>query len=186
MNDTNEPAPEGGRACKHCGLPMLNDAHGLRKYCNPACRNRGYRVRNPEVLEGYMDRHREKLSDLHQGLDTREPLSIAAYKRGMLSAARHRAKKANLPFNITVDDIHIPDACPVLGIELQFNRGGRGHARDTSPSLDKVLPKLGYVRGNILVVSNRANTLKSNATVTELQALARFYSKHMIEDWMKP
>ena len=133
-----------------------------------------------------MDRHRDKLKALHEGLDAKSSVSIAAYKRSMIASAKARAKKRGIPFNITVEDIVIPDVCPVLGIELEFNRGGRGASRDTSPSLDKVVPALGYVKGNVLIVSNRANRIKSDATVPELEAVAAFYRNHVHNDWMKP
>lgn len=93
-------------------------------------------------------------------------------KRKMLAAARSRATKSGLPFGITVDDLHIPDRCPVLG--TPFVLGGVA-ATDASPSLDKIVPALGYVPGNVLVVSNRVNRAKSNLSVHELKIIALFY-----------
>ena len=92
---------------------------------------------------------------------------------GMLNAAKARAKAQNVPFNITVEDIVIPERCPVLGIKLEQNVGV---SKDTSPTLDKIIPELGYTKGNIAVISKRANTIKNNATVEELQ---------MLIDWLK-
>jgi hypothetical protein len=43
--------------------------------------------------------------------------------------------------------------------------------------LDRLIPELGYVKGNIAVVSTRANTLKRDATPEELMKVARFYEK---------
>lgn len=45
-----------------------------------------------------------------------------------------------------------------------------------SPSLDRIEPDLGYVAGNAIVISNRANRLKSDATIDELRAIASFYA----------
>lgn len=87
----------------------------------------------------------------------------------MLNAARERAKKSGHACTITVDDISIPEFCPLLGIKLERNKGG--HVRPSSPSLDKIKPELGYVPGNVWVISHRANMLKSDATVQELQML---------------
>ena len=75
----------------------------------------------------------------------------------ILSNARSRAKSLNLPFNLTSEDIHIPDVCPVLGIKLEV--GGQG-GRDNSPSLDRINPSKGYVKGNVWIISNRANRMK--------------------------
>lgn len=88
-------------------------------------------------------------------------------------SANTRAKIKNLPFDITLEDITIPDTCPVLGIPL---KRGVGLRIDSSPSLDRIDNKLGYVKGNIIVVSNRANQLKSNGTVEELRKIVDFYS----------
>jgi hypothetical protein len=95
----------------------------------------------------------------------------------MLTRARSRAKAANLPFNITEEDIRIPNFCPVLGIRLRKG-SGRGGVLHSSPSLDRIHPSKGYVRGNVLVVSSRANTLKNDATPEEMMSLALFYQRY--------
>lgn len=90
----------------------------------------------------------------------------------MVVAARQRAKKAGVPFDLTAEDIAIPDACPVLGIPLEASFG---RSTPQSPSLDRVIPKLGYVKGNVLVVSNRANVIKGDASVEELGLVYLYY-----------
>ena len=77
--------------------------------------------------------------------------------------ALKRAKEDNLPFDIGVQDIVIPEYCPVLGIKLQANSGG-GRMSDYSPTLDKFYPSKGYVKDNIQVISWRANRMKSDGT----------------------
>lgn len=86
----------------------------------------------------------------------------------MLGNAKYRAKRDNLPFNITHEDIIIPDVCPVFKIPLRKHKGSQG---DGSPTLDRVVGDLGYVKGNVRVISNKANKLKSNASGWELQRL---------------
>jgi hypothetical protein len=102
--------------------------------------------------------------------------------KGMVRAAKARATKAGVPFNLTPEDITIPYRCPVLGTPIIV---GAEKASDNSPSLDRVVPLLGYVRGNILVISNRANRIKNNATVPELRLVADFFENHMSNNWMK-
>jgi hypothetical protein len=92
----------------------------------------------------------------------------------MLQNARVRARRAGVPFTITVNDIVIPTHCPILGIPL-FPKQGRGGG-ENSPSLDRVHNSRGYVPGNVIVISNRANRLKSDATVEELRDIASFYA----------
>lgn len=86
----------------------------------------------------------------------------------MLSAARSRAKAKSLPFNLTADDISIPATCPVLHVPLVPGSG------DQAPSLDRIVPSKGYVRGNVIVLSSRANRIKNDATADELHDIAEF------------
>lgn len=87
----------------------------------------------------------------------------------LLISARHRAKKNNLPFNIELEDISIPEYCPILEIKLERKEYGKnGSFQPSSPSLDKIVPELGYVKGNVIVISMKANAMKYNATKEEL------------------
>jgi len=84
----------------------------------------------------------------------------------MLQSAKARARKRGTPCTITHQDI--VDAwpkdglCPVLGIELKHNYDNGGGHSDNSPSLDCINPTLGYIPENIVVMSQKANLLKSN------------------------
>lgn len=91
----------------------------------------------------------------------------------MLRNARNRAKRFGLKFDLTRDDLVIPKRCPVLGIPLRVGRGRNSHT-DNSPSLDRVIPRKGYVRGNVIVISWRANRIKNNGTTEELMRIAVF------------
>ena len=108
---------------------------------------------------------------------------LARVVKGMVRAAKARATKAGVPFNITTDDISIPHECPVLGIPLIV---GADKASDNSPSLDRVVPRFGYIVGNVLVISNRANRIKNDATPTELRLVADFFERHLAKNWMVP
>jgi hypothetical protein len=84
--------------------------------------------------------------------------------------AKKRAKDKQLDFDIEVSDIIIPQFCPLLNIPI-IHITGTGKRRPDSPSLDRLDNSLGYVKGNILVVSWRANKLKADAEFQELQRL---------------
>lgn len=86
----------------------------------------------------------------------------------MLSRAKYRAKQKGHEFTITKEDIIIPDKCPLLGIPLIKNKTIQ---QGNSPSLDRIDPTKGYIKGNVWVISNRANTLKNDASLQELQTL---------------
>lgn len=99
------------------------------------------------------------------------------FEKFLLRGVRQRARLFGHEFDLTITDIVIPDRCPVLDIPLVINAGlSRGHGmKDHSPSVDRVDNSKGYTRDNILIVSFRANRLKSNATPQELRRLADFY-----------
>lgn len=99
----------------------------------------------------------------------------------MLSNAKRRAKKSCVPFNLKLDDIVVPAVCPVLGIWLEVGGGISFAARMNSPSLDRIVPERGYVEGNIIVVSNLANCIKSVATPDQIIRVGEFYKKKMME-----
>jgi len=91
----------------------------------------------------------------------------------MLHRAKKRAKLKGLSFLITLVDIEpIPDVCPVLGLALNWDRAGL--PAGDSPSLDRIDNNLGYIPGNVMVISNRANMIKSDATAEEVQAVADY------------
>jgi hypothetical protein len=89
----------------------------------------------------------------------------------MWEGAKKRAKRKGEVFALSLDDIpQIPETCPVLGIRLCANE--KSGPIDSSPSLDRLNPALGYIPGNVRVISNRANRLRSDATASELALLA--------------
>ena len=137
-------------------------------------RHKAYREANIERIKAYREANKEKIA-------ARQKAYRAANKeKTMLNTARKRAKKNNIPFNLTEDylkSIYPSDMiCPVLGFEMSVGLDENGRP-DTSPSLDRIIPEKGYVQGNVVVVSMRANTIKRDATPEELRKVADFYEK---------
>lgn len=89
--------------------------------------------------------------------------------RALLLSAKRRAKLKGFDYGLTIDDIQIPECCPLLGIKL-FR--GSGKVAPHSPTLDRINNDFGYVPGNVWVISHRANCSKSDLTVNELLYLA--------------
>jgi hypothetical protein len=89
-------------------------------------------------------------------------------RRYMLYRAKARAEERGVPFDVVKEDITIPEFCPVLGIPLIV---GTGDKTDNSPSLDRIIPCLGYVQGNVQVISDKANRIKSNASIEDLRRI---------------
>jgi hypothetical protein len=99
-------------------------------------------------------------------------------RRRLLALAKLRAKRSGVPFTITLADVNIPARCPLLGIPL---RTGRGASTYQSPTLDRFVSAYGYIPGNVAVISHRANTIKNNASVDELERIAAYCRLHPFE-----
>lgn len=91
------------------------------------------------------------------------------------SRAKQRAKKKGIEFNIEVTDVIIPNVCPALGIPLEITEGKSG---ESSPSLDRIDNSKGYIKGNVCVISHKANTIKSNSSVQELKKVLNYMETH--------
>jgi hypothetical protein len=95
-------------------------------------------------------------------------------RRRLVHLARWRAKRDGVPCTVTFRDFDFPRFCPALGIPL---RVAQGRVSDHSPTLDRIVPDLGYVPGNVIVVSWRANRIKSDSSPSELRRIASFYTQ---------
>lgn len=95
--------------------------------------------------------------------------------RSYMLAARKRANSLGLPFNLEEQDIVFPEVCPILGIPICLERkDGPRKRTDNTPSLDRKIPSQGYVKGNVFIISWRANRLKNDATLEELEAIVKY------------
>jgi len=95
------------------------------------------------------------------------PRSGSTAEYALWKHAKKRAREQHVPFDLEVADITIPKTCPIMGTKLAVNTG---KPRGNSPSLDKFEPEKGYVKGNVWVISYRANAFKSDFTVAQLKS----------------
>jgi hypothetical protein len=123
-------------------------------------RQKSYRADNPEYVDKIKIRVRER--------------RLGNPEWYLWDKARSRAKKGQLPFNIEVKDVIIPEVCPILEMPLKVLGLRNGHQ---CPTIDRVDNSKGYVKGNIVVISYRANSIKRDATLDELEKLVEFYHK---------
>ncbi len=101
------------------------------------------------------------------------PLGEELYPVASLKFSRKRenAKKRNIEFTITMEDIEWPVLCPVLDIELDYDSSGRS---ENSVSFDRINPNKGYIPGNVQIVSWRANRIKNDGTAEEHRKIAEY------------
>lgn len=141
-----------------------------------------YRENNQEKIRQYYFDNKEKFNesrknkygeDIEASREKLREIYHAKTQDRLYNSAKRRAKVYGLSFNISKQDVVVPKYCPVLGIPLIV---GTLHSHDFSPSLDRIIPDKGYVKGNIVVVSHKANTIKNNATVDEILKVYTFYN----------
>lgn len=100
------------------------------------------------------------------------------YENRMLNRTKARAKKKGLEFNLELSDIVFPEVCPVF--KKPFIYGDK----DWSWSIDRIDHRKVYIKGNVMVMSNRANRLKNNATAEELEQIVHFLRACEIGDFV--
>lgn len=129
-----------------------------------------WRNTNKEHVKNYRE-HKYEDYALHMGQER-----MNKPDRFLLSRAKSRAKKKGLEFNIDITDIDVPIICPILGIPIikEYKKGTKGGPSPNSPSLDRIDNSKGYVKGNVRVISHKANTMKHNATSLELIRFAEW------------
>lgn len=110
-------------------------------------------------------RNKETLKNRNEKWQADNPEKI------LLIGVKKRAKDKGIPFDIDAADIIIPDECPVFGVTLVR---GKGKVCQNSPTIDRIIPELGYVKGNIQVISHLANAMKQNATKEQLIKFAEW------------
>lgn len=89
--------------------------------------------------------------------------------------AKSRAKREGVAFNLEHSDIIIPPLCPVFNVPFIL---GDTH---WTPSIGRIDPTKGYVKGNIMIICNRANRLKNDATLEELKMIFDYMDEHLSE-----
>lgn len=147
---------------------------GMQAYCR-ACNNaaqREYLQRNPEayarsLAASKLWRKNNKEANKRTVASWKENNPI----RDHLISVRRNAKRVGAEFNLTIEDLIPPEFCPILGIPLIRTKG---FATDGSPSVDRIIPELGYVKGNIQIISFLANKMKNSANFEQLRLFAEW------------
>lgn len=172
--------------CPTCSNPFETISNPVREktYCSRKClgksrafsveekrelwrqRSRKYRKEHPEWLRARNKRARQKLKETNP-----EYLIWLEIKK--------RAKGRGIKFELEESDIIIPKLCPILGIELSF---GNGRVHDASPSMDRIVPELGYVKGNCFIISSKANRMKQENTLETFQLIVNYIKERMKQE----
>jgi len=145
------------------------------------------RTKNPdkykEQRKAYYSKNKGKIKEKRKAAyaDQKERLVENALRwktnnpvRVLWLSAKHRALQKGLDFTIEMEDIVIPEYCPVLGTPMS-----KTSERRHNPSIDRLDSTKGYTKENIRIISYLANTMKNNATKEELLAFAKNIGKYL-------
>lgn len=138
--------------------------------CVHCCRARDrarYAKRRPHQ-KAYYDANRERICAGARKHGREKHAKDPRYK--MLSSAKLRAKAAGRECTVALEDIVIPEFCPLLGVKIIT---GTRQVKTNSPTLDRKDSAKGYTPDNIWVISWRANRIKSDSTLEEMKLLVK-------------
>ncbi len=167
------------KKCKKCNNQLELSKSGLRIYCKKCNKERTkqYKKLNPEK---YKQSQRKKYeNNLKKDPEYNSKLYRKNYKQNLISNANRRARLKGVFFDLCIQDISIPETCPVLGILLS-PAFGTGKISHNSPTIDRINLASGYTKNNICIISNKANVIKNNATVGELEMVLKYVKLYTI------
>lgn len=137
------------------------------------------RKRRPKTAEQRLKEKKQKYEKYHSELkfDLEHKAKVtAATKRWQtknpekyaVGRCKHSALKAGVPFDLKPEDIIIPDVCPIMKVPFEPNTR-------YAATVDRIIPELGYVKGNIWIISKIANQMKSDSTPEERMKFSEYF-----------
>lgn len=111
---------------------------------------------------------RRKASSAAKRAECRDPDRWCQYT---LRRLKQKCVKLNIPFDLERSDLKLPDTCPVYSVPFVLGDANHPHV----PSVDRIRPDLGYVKGNVKIISRRANLIKQDSVdPNELRLIASY------------
>lgn len=95
----------------------------------------------------------------------------------LIDKAKQRSKKHGIPFSLSINDIKVPEFCPIFNIRLTLLDGGP--SKFNTATIDRIRPALGYIPGNVWVISNKANSFKGRYSIEDLRMIATNILEHL-------
>ena len=113
---------------------------------------------------------REKAVALRKKLKETDPK--LQWAKDAIANAKKRAKQANVECTITREWLleNLVEVCPLLEIKLEYSATKYGN---NCASIDRIDSTRGYTVENSKIISAKANRIKNNATIEEIQLLAK-------------
>lgn len=136
-----------------------------------------YRKANPEKIKSCAKSHRE--SNKEKIAKAKRTARNNNFEKAIYTQAKRRAALKGIEFNISLNDIIIPEMCPLLGVP--FIPGTKNNYKYT-PSIDRVDNTKGYIKGNIRIITMLANSMKNSASEKELLNFSKNIMKYVNDE----
>jgi len=191
---------DGTMTCRKCSVPkptttehfapIKNTKSGLSATCRECWRtyHQGWKADNKERTAPrrrtlYYERHAEAQQAKRLTRLALYPLRVRAgvLRQGMIDRSRSKSLRFDgetLTIAYIMGWIERTPACPCCQFPIDYGYKGLGQKNDRSPSIDRIIPNLGYVIGNVALICWRCNNLKRDATPDELETIARWMRSH--------
>lgn len=153
------------KICKLCKTELIIG----KTWTNALANQPHYRCRNciSKNRRGYYLENQAQIRDKINKARRNTP------ENQILTRCKNRAKEQGLDFNLELSDIVLPTHCPVFKTKLEYAASKPEHRY----SIDRIDSTKGYIKGNVQIISQLANTMKNNATPAQLIMFAK---------WIKP
>jgi hypothetical protein len=166
------PAPK--RACVRCGRKCAPCGDGLCKRCYKppliTCRKCG-EVRFHQADQLCKPCYRS-------GANGKDVQTLKA----IVSTARGSARKRGIDFQITAEDITLPDNCNFCGERIDYDAPNRMH--HMAATVNRIDASLGYCPGNVEIIHRVCNLTLGRLCPALLEKFIEYYARHNI--WPKP
>lgn len=148
------------RVCAGCGVEFFTN-HSHQKYHSHEC----YKT------------------TVNQTTYERNKSTILGRCKLLLSLAKNRAKKKLIPFDLDIDFLvdlwFIQNGqCSVSGLDLNLESPKNGLPLFDAPSLDRIVPEKGYIKGNVRLTTYMVNVGISNYGFEQYLSLCRAITNH--------
>lgn len=123
------------------------------------------------IYYGRVAKRKKKQEAYFQKWGEKQSSDLYNAQRIKYRGKKYNAIRSGYPWEIEFGDIKWNSICPILGIELDYFAE---NTQENSPSFDRVNNSIGYTKGNVQIVSWRANRIKNNGTAEEHRKIADY------------
>jgi dUTP pyrophosphatase len=157
--------------CANCDIEFHRKPYHIKRFKGPLCCSRRCRGE-------YLKAHYTGANNPNHKHSFLENCFIAR-----INSIKHRSKKLDVPFNLSLEHLinlynQQQGLCYYTGIPMQLittDFKNKGQASLDVMSVDRQVPKLGYVDDNVVLCCNGVNKFKGNESTEDFMDFLKFF-----------